>query len=403
MGVVSPPELLLPADGLDKRAWAVIACDQFTSEPAYWDALRLTVGDKPSTLELIFPEVYLGELDEDAYVERIHAAMRRYLSDGTLTDKGKGFVLVERTAPGIRKRLGLLIAIDLEAYTYEEGIKSPIRASEKTVLERIPPRMKIRRGAPIELSHVMVLYDDPERSILELLDARKNWLEKLYDFDLNMEGGHLSGYLVKDVEPIIRRFEELQRKNPDGLLFVIGDGNHSLAAAKAYWDEIKVNLTPEEREGHPARFALVEANNAADENVVFKPIHRIVYGAGRDFLAGLEKSVTGTRESYSLVDGERRKLILPEDAVEAYKAVQAYIDDYLAKHKDASVDYVHDKESLERLAGEYEGAIAIFMPALTKEDVFKCVGRAETLTRKAFSLGSARAKRYYYEARKITY
>lgn len=399
---IKAPHILLPRKGIDMTAWAVIACDQFTSQLDYWEDVEKLVGNKPSTLRMMFPEAYLGKVDEEAYIKKTNETIKKYLSDGTLVDEGECFILVDRKTNVVERRLGLMIAIDLEDYTYEKGVKSLIRASEATIVERIPPRLKIRKDADVELPHILFLYDDKDRAINEELYKRRNEFEKVYDFDLNKDGGHITGYKIKDTKPIIEKFENLLKKNNNGLLFIVGDGNHSLATAKAHWDKVKVNLSEKERENHPGRYALVEALNIYDEGLIFEPIHRVIFNAGEDFLVGLRKVLNGDNESYSYsLEKGKEKLMMPKKGPQAYKIVQSYVDNYLKEHKEASVDYIHDEDQTIAVAKANEGSVALIMPALTKGDIFEYIALDEVLPRKAFSMGHAVEKRYYLESKRI--
>ena len=286
---VQVPHVLLPKKGTDYYKWAVVACDQFTSQPTYWEEAKRIVGKAPSTLELILPEAYLEKPGEAERIKSIKEHMRDYLDKGVLEEKPQGFVLVTRTVGGVT-RTGLVMALDLEAYDYSKGSTTLIRATEGTIVSRIPPRLKIREGAPIELPHILVLIDDPERTVIEPLALKKASLTKLYDTDLMLDGGHISGHLVdgegdirgvlnslgvlKDAERFSKQYGE---RAP--MLFAMGDGNHSFATAKANWEKIKATLPENERADHPARYALVEVENVHDDGIVFEPIHRVVFGA----------------------------------------------------------------------------------------------------------------------------
>lgn len=399
---IKAPHILLPKKGVNMTAWAVIACDQFTSQLDYWKRVEKLVGDQPSTLRMMFPEAYLGKVDEKAYIDKINETIQKYLDENVLVDQGECFILVDRKTNVVDRRLGLMIAIDLEDYTYEKGVKSLIRASEATIVERIPPRLKIRENAPVELPHILFLYDDPKRRIIEPLYEHRDELEKVYDFELNEDGGHLKGYKIKDTKKIIQQFEDLLKENNNGLLFIVGDGNHSLATAKAHWDKVKVHLSEEERKNHPGRYALVEALNIYDEGLIFEPIHRVVFNAQDDFLMGLKKALKGENKSYaySIKDG-KVELNIPKVGPEAYKIVQTYVDAYLKSHKDASVDYIHDEDQTIAVAKAHPGSVALIMPALTKGDIFAYIAKDEVLPRKAFSMGHATEKRYYLESKRI--
>lgn len=398
---IKTPNILLPKKGVDMTAWAVIACDQFTSQMDYWDDVEKLVGNKPSTLRMMFPEAYLGKVDDTTFINNVNNTIQNYLNTGVLVDEGKCFVLVDRKTSIVERRLGLVISIDLEDYTYEKGVKSLIRASEATIVERIPPRLKIRENAPVELPHILFLFDDKNREIIEKLYANRGYFEKLYDFDLNKDGGHITGYKIKETDKIIKQFEDLLKKNNNGLLFVVGDGNHSLATAKAHWDKIKVSLNEKERENHPARYALVEALNIYDEGLIFEPIHRVIFDVDSDFLPGLRNALGGEYESYTYSSNGKEKLMMPKIGPEAYEKVQSYVDGYLLSHKNASVDYIHDEDQTIEVAKKHAGSVAIIMPALTKGDIFDYIAKDKVLPRKAFSMGHATEKRYYLESKRI--
>lgn len=399
---IKAPHILLPKKGTDMSAWAVIACDQFTSQLDYWEDVEKIVGDKVSTLRMMFPEAYLGKVDEAAFIKKTNETIEKYLTQNVLVDQGECFILVDRSTPVVKRRLGLMIAIDLEDYTYEKGVKSLIRASEATIVERIPPRLKIRENAAVELPHILFLFDDKNRAIIEDLYAKRDSFENVYDFDLMKDGGHITGYKISDTKPIIAKFEELLKKNNNGLLFIVGDGNHSLATAKAHWDKIKVNLDPKERENHPARYALVEALNIYDEGLIFEPIHRVVFNPESDFVEGLIEVLKGENKSYIYsTEFGKREISIPKIGPECYKAVQTYIDSYLKNHPKTSVDYIHDEDQTIEVAKTNPGSVALIMPALTKGDIFDYIAKDEVLPRKAFSMGHAVEKRYYLESKTI--
>ena len=399
---IKAPHILLPKKGVDMTAWAVIACDQFTSQLDYWEDVEELVGDKPSTLRMMFPEAYLGKVEAKEFINIVNKNIQDYLDNGILVDQDECFILVERKTSVVDRRLGLVISIDLEDYTYEKGVKSLIRASEATIVDRIPPRLKIRENAPVELPHILFLFDDKKRQIIEKLWENRGNFEKVYDFDLNKDGGHLTGYLIFDTAPIIKQFESLLKENNNGLLFIVGDGNHSLATAKAHWDKIKVNLSEEERENHPARYALVEALNIYDEGLIFEPIHRVVFNVDKSFVKGLRKALGGSYESYTYsLENGKEKLMMPKIGPEAYEKVQAYVDAYMSGHKQASVDYIHDEDQTIEVAKNHPGSVAIIMPALTKGDIFDYIAKDKVLPRKAFSMGHATEKRYYLESKRI--
>ena len=401
--IVVAPHILLPKPGTDMHAYAVIACDQFTSQIDYWNDLKELVGDKLSTFHMIYPEAYLENTNQDEYIKQINQNINNYLKDNMLVDLGESFILVERiTDYGVR-RLGLILSVDLEEYSYKRGAPCSIKASEATIEERIPPRLKIRKDAPIELPHTLVLFDDKDRQIVEPLYQSRDKLPCVYDFELNQKGGHIRGYLIKDTNKVIEQFNQLFVKNNNGLMFVVGDGNHSLATAKAHWEIIKKRLTKEQQENHPARFALVEANNIYDEGIIFEPIHRILFNCDNKFVDGLKSVLKGEQSVCYAYNSKTGKIGLktPKNAAETYQIVQKYIDEYLINHPETKIDFIHDENSLIEIANKNPGSVAIVMPALGKGDIFEFVAKDMVLPRKSFSMGHASEKRYYLEAKKI--
>lgn len=403
IGTIKAPHIYLPRKSVDMSKYAVIACDQYTSNLEYWDSLGEYVGDSVSTLHMIYPEAYLETTDNDAYIAKINKNISSYLANGDLVDIGECFILVERvTSFGVR-RLGLMLALDLEDYSYEKGNKASIKASEATIVERIPPRLKIRKNAPIELPHILVLFDDKEKSIVEELYKNRNSLEKVYDFELNKEGGHIRGYKINNTKEVITKFDALFNKNNNGLLFIVGDGNHSLATAKAHWDLIKKDLNEEERKNHPARFALVEANNLYDEGIIFEPIHRVLFNVGDEFINELNKISKGDFSTYIYSSKTGKKAFkMNKNAPKAYKEIQSFLDEYMSKHKEVKIDFIHDEDELLSVTDKNTNSVAIKMPALTKDDLFDYIAGDLVLPRKSFSMGHASEKRYYLEAKKIT-
>ena len=403
MKTIKCVDILLPKVA-EPEKWAVVSCDQFTSQRDYWKTLENFVGDAPSTLKLIFPEVYLEDDGAEDRVSKINSTMKQYLESNVFYTLKDSFILVKRDTE-FRSRLELIVAIDLEDYSYNYPTEAPLRATEGVVADRIPPRLKIRRDAPIELPHILVVMDDRKGRVIEDLYERRQSLEKLYDFDLNMKGGHLTGYRV-DKKEVFDRLA-LYEKDIDGLYGVatdftlaVGDGNHSLATAQAHWKEIKGSLSDEDRECHPARFALCELENLHDSGIVFEPIHRVVFDVDRDdFVATLEKNLRGNGE-LNVVCGEDNRVI-PCNSVgtECIAEVQKIIDEYLAE-KGGVVDYIHGTEHLLSVAKEKNG-VAIFMPTIKKDELFQYVVHHGNLSRKSFSMGEAEEKRYYYECHKI--
>ena len=399
---VKAPHILFPKKGTDWSKYAVIACDQYTSNLEYWDTLKAEIGDNVSTFNMIYPEAYLETTDNDEYIQGINNHISTYLKNKDLEDIGECFILVERvTSYGVR-RLGLVLAVDLEDYSYEKGTSALIRASEATIVERIPPRLKIRKDAEIELPHILVLFDDPEKTIVESLYSQRDKLEKVYDFELNKDGGHIRGYKVTSTNDVIQKFNDLFYKNNNGLLFIVGDGNHSLATAKAHWENVKKNLSEKERENHPARYALVEANNLYDDGIIFEPIHRVMFNVDKEFENELRNKVDGEFVSFTYSKEEGKKeLKLPKNAPMAYLQVQTFLDEYLKSHPEAKIDFIHDEDELISVANKNINSVAIAMPALTKEDLFDYLATGRVLPRKSFSMGHANEKRYYLEAKKI--
>ena len=306
-------DILLPKKGIDCEKWAVVACDQYTSQPEYWESLSQFVGDSPSTLRLIYPEVYLDRGDKEAIISSINENMNKYLEEDVFTLYKDSFILVKRdTESGTR--YGLMVALDLEAYSYAKDSRTLIRATEGTILSRIPPRKEIRKDAPIELPHIMVLISDKDRSIIEPLRDKRDSLSVVYDTDLNKNGGHITGYLVdgnEDKDKIANAFkalyDALDPKNP--LLFAMGDGNHSLATAKSCWEDIKKDLSEEEKKNHPARFALVELENIFDSGLQFEPIHRVFFNIDdNSFDSLLSLYATFTKEEVATRDEMEKKI-----------------------------------------------------------------------------------------------
>lgn len=399
---VKASHIYLPNKKVNMSKYAVIACDQYTSNLEYWDSLKEYVKDEVSTFHMIYPEAYLETTDKPSYINNINKNINRYLANNDLVDIGECFILTERVTSYGVKRLGLILSIDLEDYSFVKGTKSLIRASEATIVERIPPRLQIRKDAPIELPHILLLFDDKDRNIVEPLYRNRDSLEKLYDFELNKDGGHIRGYKITNTYDVISKFDELYKKNNNGLLFIVGDGNHSLATAKAHWDLIKENLSIEERETHPARFALVEANNLYDEGINFEPIHRVLFNADDNFLNELRKVTDGDFVSFTYSKSRgKEELRMNKSAPQAYKTIQEFLDKYLKEHKEVKIDFIHDEEELLSICDKNDKAIAIAMPALTKDDLFDYIASDLVLPRKSFSMGHANEKRYYLEAKKI--
>ncbi len=411
---IRPAQILLPAAGVKPETWACIACDQYTSEPEYWEKAFAVAGDAPSAIRLILPEYNLK--NSESLIPQIHRTMADYLAQGLLTPAvNPGFILCERTiASGTR--LGLVCAVDLEQYSFEKGSLPLIRPTEQTITDRLPPRLKIRRGAPVELTHIMILIDDPDRTVLEPLQAAKASLRKVYDFDLMMNGGHLTGWAVDSADALAQVDRSLNAlmdtKGENPLLLAVGDGNHSLATAKAYWNEIREGLTEAERENHPARFALCEIVNIHDEALLFEPIYRIVTGTTRaaimaDWKAyaeakGMSLAADGSDHQFTVVsaDGEETIAVLnPEGAIPC-ETIQKFLDSFLSRHPEAGIDFIHGEGSLRALAAKPE-TVGFLLPDIDKHSFFKDVEKLGVLPRKTFSMGEADEKRFYMEAKKI--
>lgn len=418
--VFSPADILLPRDGADLTKWAVVACDQFTSQPEYWKQLEENIGEAPSALRLILPEAQLGAADVDTRIGEINAAMRKYLDSNILREIPDSLLYIERTQSNGHIRRGLIGQIDLEQYDFTPGSGALIRATEGTVLERIPPRVRVRRDAPLELPHVMLLIDDPERSVIEPLSGERDAMSPLYSFDLQAGGGHLAGWRLSQAQAdaVARGLEalcapEVQREkygleNAPPLLFAVGDGNHSLATAKQCWEDVRKTLPEAAWAGCPARYALVEVVNNHDPALEFEPIHRCLSGvepekvleAFRAFYPGcFEGRGPGHTVSCVSRNGEGLLTVPEPHAQLAVGTLQLFIDAYLAEHP-GTVDYIHGDETAKAL-GRREGCIAFLLPAMKKEELFKTVMADGVLPRKTFSMGNAEDKRYYVEARRI--
>ncbi len=427
MGLMAP-DIMIPKKGTDLNKWAVVACDQYTSERNYWEDVSKFVGDAPSTLRLIFPECYLEDSDSKARIENINKTMKSYLDSNLFDTYGRSFFLVKRTCSGV-SRWGLMVALDLERYSWEKNSTSLIRSTEGTILSRIPPRKEIRKDAPLEIPHIMVLISDEKKTVIEPLAKKTQDLEVAYDFELMKNGGHLQAWIVNsesDLDAVANAFESLASKldknNP--LLFAMGDGNHSFATAKSCWDDIKEALSEEERENHPARFGLVELENIFDPGLVFEPIHRVLFNVPEDvFLQELNKNAAkvdiqdvGCKNciaksiadqavqsfGYCAKSGDEVKHyvvhLTDPSATIAAGTLQKVIDALTAKGY--SVDYIHGSDVTDKLGSE-EGNIGIFLPAIKKNTFFDTIIKDGALPRKTFSLGEANEKRFYMEARKI--
>ena len=421
------PEMMLPKEGTDYFKWAVVACDQYTSEPEYWDKVEEIVGDSPSALRLMLPELYLDGPDEADRIKAVRAAMDKYLADGTLRKMEPGCMLIKRTAEG-RTRMGLVIATDLEAYDFNKGSTSLTRATEGTVVERIPPRLRIRGDAPIEMPHIIILIDDPGKTVIEpLVDQPR---EVIYDTDLMMNGGHITGSFIKEEnlagmqEALSALYDEAEKKYGAGnvIFQAMGDGNHSLATAKTAWENIKKTLTPEEIENHPARYALCEIENIHDEGIVFEPIHRVIFAKegqsgmdmvnkvvsllnefnGKAYLADADAEVPAGAFQIPYITGTQRGKIVVEEPSNKLEVgcLQHVLDIMVKEKKECDIDYIHGTDAVEKLSAR-DGNAGFMLPAMDKFMLFPAVAADGALPRKTFSMGEANEKRYYIETRYI--
>lgn len=385
---LQPADLLLPRGDLSR--WAVVACDQFTSQPEYWQEVEKTVGEAPSALRVTLPEVYLTE-DPAPRIAAVNETMKKYLTGDVFRSVPGGMVYVERqTSDGVRR--GLLGIIDLDEYEYLPGSHSLIRATEQTVVERIPPRVTIRRDAPLELPHVLLLADDPDDTLIGPLTARAGEFETLYDFDLMMGGGHITGRLPdkKAMAGVQKAIDSLLAGQADPLLFAVGDGNHSLASAK---ECRRQDPTPRNR------YALVEVVNLQDPAIRFEPIYRVVFQADVDDLLAALPLGEGQPVTVVTAGGERQVTLRPSSKLPV-GTVQAFLDGYIAAHPGVTVDYIHGEEALRTLAAR-PGAVGFLFQGMGKEDLFPAIRADGSLPRKTFSMGHAEDKRYYVEARLI--
>ncbi|HOA14421.1 MAG TPA: DUF1015 domain-containing protein [Myxococcota bacterium] len=434
---IAVPDVLIPAEGSAFDRWAVVACDQYTSQPDYWAAVRDKVGDAPSTLNIIYPEVFLNEpeSDKEARIAAIHDSMGRYIESGLLA-RHEGLVYVERTVDS-RTRRGIVACIDLEKYDFNRGSTTLVRATEGTILERIPPRVRIRKGAPLELPHILILVDDPDDAMIGPIEAARDRLEKLYDFELMQEGGHLAGYLVDQPDLEAGIVDALKALADPGefankyalkhqmpvLLFAVGDGNHSLATAKAIWEDAKAAGAGLDS---PLRWALVEFENLHDKALVFEPIHRVLFelNPDRDILTEFETHYAGRIRRVPVKDIDALKSMVAEsdrnthrigvacpdgylvlevtapDAGLPVGTLQVFLDRFMKDGGAREIDYVHGADVVNRL-GRSPGNIGFFLPAMDKHDLFRTVILDGVLPRKTFSMGEAHEKRFYMECRRL--
>ncbi|MBQ3469069.1 MAG: DUF1015 domain-containing protein [Bacilli bacterium] len=410
--------ILLPKN-CDMTKWSVIACDQYTSEKEYWDKTKEIVGDSPSTLNLVLPEIYLEDSDVEERINSINSNMEKLLAEDFFKEYPNSLIYTERTQKDGKIKEGLMGIIDLEAYSYEAGSDSMIRATEKTVIERIPPRVKVRENASLELPHIMILIDDEEKDIIENIKNTTTEENKLYDFELMQEGGHVKGYLLKDdvADEIINKLDKftdidyfnnkygVTENNP--LVFAMGDGNHSLATAKTCYENLKKTMSEEEYLNHPARYALVELVNLHSDALEFEAIHRVVFDVDVNHL--IDELSKYYEISYDECDGQKMTMITKDEEKDIYiknpksniavGSLQIFLDDYL-KDNPGKVDYIHGDDATRKLA-QGDNNIGFILPAMKKTDLFKSVIVDGALPRKTFSMGHSDDKRFYLEARKI--
>lgn len=407
-----PANILLPDFSvIEGEKWATVACDQYTSEPEYWERVRESTNGVPTTLDLMLPEVWLGESEKRTPV--IHNNMKRYIADGVFKEHPDCGIYLERRQNDGRVRRGLIVAIDLDDYDYRPGSVSPIRATEKTVVERIPPRLAVRRGATIEMPHIMLLSDDPDGELFAPFAGRK---ADAYEFPLMEKGGSVRASFVsaQEIEAFSQRLNYIceSRNVEDPMILAVGDGNHSLATAKAAYEELKKTLTPDEAACHPERFALCEIVDLHDEALEFEPIYRLVEGNGvGDLVSAFEKyadNLNGTMQEQRFTvilgdheDSREMTIVVPKPELSLPVAtLQRFLDEYAGDHPDLVTDYIHGSDTLKRLASRSD-AVGFLFDGMGKGDLFTAVESDGALPRKTFSMGHAEDKRFYIECRKI--
>ncbi len=419
MKIFGPADILLPKN-IDLSKWSVVACDQYTSEPGYWEQADKLAAGSPSALNIIFPEVYLESGDSAERIRKINETMQRYIDDGIFEEFRNSMIYVERRQSDGRIRHGIVGAVDLECYDFSAGSQSPIRATEGTILSRIPPRQRIRENAPLELPHIIMLADDREHRIVESAEKRKDGLRLVYDFDLMLGGGHITGRLLDEeaVSEVMAGLSALEDDDAyrekygaeDGckLVLAVGDGNHSLATAKTCWEELKKTLPREQLKTHPARYALVELMNLHDDALEFEAIHRVLFDVdalsvmsefNEYYPQASEENNGGQRVRIVYGDTERTFYINAAPSVIPAGTVQRFIDDYIERNG-GTVDYIHGEDVTRSLAAE-PGRIGFILDSLGKDELFETVIKDGALPRKTFSMGEAADKRFYLEARKI--
>lgn len=430
---VALPQILIPKN-IDTEIWCVVACDQFTQDRNYWKNAEKIADGKPSTLNIILPEVYLNDSDKSERIKKIQETMKDYLSSNIFLPPENEMVYVERKTHFGRTRRGLVLAIDLEKYEWKPFSKALIRATEATIKERIPPRMEIREGASLESPHIMLLVNDAERLLVEGTGKRVRGNAPLYEGKLMQESGSISGWKVKnddDLEYVRSSLEKLYEKNkdPDGsaFLFAVGDGNHSLATAKAVWEKYKLeNPDKAKDEKCPIRYALVEVVNIYDEGLTFEPIHRVVFDSNKknvieklaSKLNGKLSNIVSENElsarvknsnadfGFVFTENGKEKLVLLSTEIKelAVSKLQPALDEILQNESQSGnkseIDYIHGEEEVFRL-GKKDNALTILLPPVAKESFFATINKTGPLPRKSFSMGEASEKRFYLECRRL--
>lgn len=409
--------ILLPKN-IDMTKWSVVACDQYTSEMDYWNRVEEIVGDSPSTLRITLPEIFLEDSDVNERINKINNTMKEYMDSDLFYELSDSMIYLERTQADGRVREGLMGMVDLEDYSYEKGSQTLIRATEKTVIERIPPRLKVRENALLELPHIMILIDDEKKNIIESLKNEVTDSDIVYDFDLMENGGHIKGYKLSNdsmskveegLESLADKdyFEKKYNVKDKGvLLFAMGDGNHSLATAKANYENLKKTMSEEEYLNHPSRYALVELVNLHSDALEFEPIHRVIFDTDVDKLISelykyYDINEDGNGEYFELVTKNMDKKLYianPKSNI-SVGSIQMFLDEYLKENR-GKLDYIHGDETT-RSMGREEDNVAILFEAMPKEELFRTVILDGALPRKTFSMGHSYDKRYYLEARKI--
>lgn len=415
--IFRPADILLPVN-CDMTKWSVVACDQFSSEPEYWDGLDRFVADAPSALRLMLPEAYLETRDQFAEAEKINEKMREYLDSGVFETLEQSYIYVERTLADGKVRRGVVGVLDLDAYDYSKNSASPIRATEGTVENRLPPRVRVRRGASLEMPHIMVFIDDEKNTVMQPLTDGREELRKVYDFDLCCGGGHIRGWQVTGAAAqaldgaidALSDTKALRAKYGDKApaVFAMGDGNHSLATAKKCWEEIKPTLTPEQAENHPARFGMVELVNIHDDAIGFEPIHKVLFETSPDGFADAAESFWREHDRGGEHCHELRIVTAQEERTvrvgglaigELIGLAEEFCQSWMQTHG-GRIDYIHNDETALEM-GRRAGGAALLLPRMEKGELFPSIITSGPFPKKSFSIGHAQDKRYYLECRRI--